>query len=171
MADEYDSFSNEYMDPYNPSDWSKTDAAGLVKGFWAAVKELTEQPLGIRKVFITGISPLSLTDNTSGFNIAYNMSFNSKVAGICGLTRADLVAALRMICDSEEKVEEHLKLLTKYANGYHFCNFRKVELMYNSDTCLEYLQVGHRSDSLLPPISSQFMLSVLIVICDWKRQS
>jgi hypothetical protein len=158
MADEYDSFSNEYMDPYNPSDWSKTDAAGLVKGFWAAVKELTEQPLGIRKVFITGISPLSLTDNTSGFNIAYNMSFNSKVAGICGLTRADLVAALRMICDSEEKVEEHLKLLTKYANGYHFCNFRKVELMYNSDTCLEYLQVGHRR---FPSASNQFPIHAL----------
>lgn len=96
MADEYDAFSNEHMDPHGsiPVAWTRSNAASLIKDFWATVKRLMGLRYGIRKCFITGISPLSLVDNTSGFNIAVNVSFEKEVAGLCGLTRADIAAAL-----------------------------------------------------------------------------
>ncbi|KAL0640096.1 hypothetical protein Q9L58_000924 [Maublancomyces gigas] len=153
MADEYDAFLNEYMDPHNPIPvaWTRSDAASLIRDFWATVKRLMGLRYGIRKCFITGISPLSLVDNTSGFNIAVNLSFEKEVAGLCGLTRADIAAALQVICDSETKAAEHLTQLTKYADGYHFCQNNKVEPVFNTDTSLEYLQhsdiTGESSDS------------------------
>ncbi|RPA95774.1 hypothetical protein L873DRAFT_1301258 [Choiromyces venosus 120613-1] len=94
LVDEYDAFSNEYMDPHNLQPWVESDASSLVKDFWATVKGMMRLPYGIQKCFITGISPLSLADNTSGFNIAVNMSFKKEVAGICGLSRADVEGAL-----------------------------------------------------------------------------
>ncbi|RPA91673.1 hypothetical protein L873DRAFT_1818968, partial [Choiromyces venosus 120613-1] len=38
LADEYDAFSNEYMDPHNSQAWAGSAASSLVKGFWATVK-------------------------------------------------------------------------------------------------------------------------------------
>lgn len=168
MADEYDAFSNEYMDPLSPIPmaWTRSKAASLIKDFWATVKSLMELRYGIRKCFITGISPLSLVDNTSGFNIAVNMSFEKEVAGLCGLTRADIAAALQVICDSETKIAEHLTELTKYANGYHFCQNDKVEPMFNTDTGLEYLQVSHQNG-----VFYLRLLPVLTAVCDCDRQS
>ncbi|RPB00451.1 hypothetical protein L873DRAFT_816160 [Choiromyces venosus 120613-1] len=140
LADEYDAFSNEYMDPHNSQPWAESDASSLVKDFWATVKGVVRLPYGIQECFITGISPLSLADNTSGFNIAVNMSFKKEVAGLCGLSRADVEGALERICKSKADVERHLDKLTRYANGYHFSRYEKSEPVFNTDTSLEYLQ-------------------------------
>ncbi|RPB01509.1 hypothetical protein L873DRAFT_1803211, partial [Choiromyces venosus 120613-1] len=64
LADEYDAFSNEYIDPHNSQPWAESDASSLVKDFWATVKDNVGLPYSIQKCFITGISPLSLADNT-----------------------------------------------------------------------------------------------------------
>ncbi|RPB03671.1 hypothetical protein L873DRAFT_1800155 [Choiromyces venosus 120613-1] len=163
LADEYDAFSNEYMDPHNSQAWAGSDASSLVKDFWATVKGMVDLPYGICRCFITGISPLSLADNTSGFNIAVNMSFKEGVAGLCGLSRADVEETLERICESKTDVEGHLARLTKYANGYHFCNYRKSEPVFNTDTSLEYLQAvltGEDFNIASPPnseVSPQFL--------------
>lgn len=150
MVDEYDAFSNEYMDPHRPEAWNGTPTESLIKGFWAAVKAAKKLKHGIKKIFITGVSPLSLVDNTSGFNISRNMSFKKELAGFCGLTRADITAALDKICQDEGMTEgeirgevaKHLTELTKYANGYHFCDYGQVEPVFNTNTCLGYLEVS-----------------------------
>ncbi|KAF9980297.1 hypothetical protein BGZ75_008622, partial [Mortierella antarctica] len=71
MADEYDSYSNEYLVPNDSVHWKPPRGAepdSLLKGFWAAVK--TGFDSAISKCYITGVSPQSLVDNTSGFNVA-----------------------------------------------------------------------------------------------------
>ncbi|RPA90217.1 DUF1703-domain-containing protein [Choiromyces venosus 120613-1] len=156
LADEYDAFSNEYMDPHNSQPWAESGASSLVKGFWATVKEMVYLPYGIRKCFITGISPLSLADITSGFNISVNISFKKEVAGLCGVSRADVQGALKKICQSKADVKSHLDRLTRYANGYHFCRYEKSEPVFNTDTSLEYLQAvltGEDFDIASPPNS------------------
>ena len=142
LADEYDAFSNQYMDPKNSHVWATSEASSLLKDFWAVVKGMIDLPFGIQKCFITGISPLSLVDNTSGFNIAVNMSFEEELSGLCGLSRADITAALKKICKTEADISRHVEILSKYANGYHFCHDRKTEPVFNTDTSLEYLQVS-----------------------------
>lgn len=130
------------MDPHNSHNWEESNASLLIKDFWATVKAMVDLEYGIQKCFITGISPICLANNTSGFNIAVNMSFKREVAGLCGLTRADVQVALEKICPSKVDVASHLERLTEYANGYHFCRYSKTEPVFNTDTSLEYLHVS-----------------------------
>jgi hypothetical protein len=140
LVDEYDTFSNDYLDPRGIT-WEGTEVETTFKSFWSTVKSLLGH--GISRVFITGISPLSLTDISSGFNVARNLSFNSNIAGLCGLTRTDIEASLREICGSDhEAYEKHLSAMTRCFNGYHFCNKKKIETVYNTQTCLSFLQVS-----------------------------
>ena len=103
------------------------------------MKSLLSQ--GIQRAFITGISPLSLSGVGSGFNVARNLSLHKDLAGLCGLTGSDIRTALKQACQDSEARQEHLLAMTKYFNGYHFCDERKVESTYNTETCLGYLQV------------------------------
>jgi len=98
---------------------------------------------GIQRSFITGISPLSLTKIGSGFNVAKNVSFQKVAAGLCGLTRSDVEAALKTIPDlNSEDYEKRLRSMAEYYNGFCFCPQGKTETLFNTETCLRYLQVS-----------------------------
>ena len=141
LVDEYDAFSNGYLNPYKTTTWEGTAAERTFKSFWSTVKSL----LGtneISQAFITGTLPLSLTDIGSGFNVGRDLSFDQDVSGLCGLTRTDIKAALKKVCGSDTNAyNNHLAVMTRYYNGYHFCDGKTVETVYNTATCLHYLQV------------------------------
>ncbi|PUU73575.1 hypothetical protein B9Z19DRAFT_1134955 [Tuber borchii] len=109
-----------------------------IKG--ATVKGMLDLEFSIQKCLITGISPVCLANNTSGFNITVNMSFKKDAAGLYGLTRMDAQEAFERICPIEEDMSTHLERLTRYAKGYHFCCSSITEPVFNTDTSLEYLQ-------------------------------
>jgi hypothetical protein len=139
LVDEYDAFTNNYLEPPNivephKTTWDGTAVGETFRSFWSMVKMLYTE--GIQKVFITGISPLSLSGVSSAFNIARNLSFHRDLAGLCGLTFSDLEATLKEI----GKDDKHLSEMTKCFNGYHFCRKKRVETVYNTETCLAYLQ-------------------------------
>ena len=139
LVDEYDAFTNNYLDPPNTVEPHKTTlddspVEETFRSFWCTVKLLFTE--GIEKIFITGISPLSLSGLGSAFNIARNLSFHQDLAGLCGLTSSDLEAALKAI----GKDDKHLSEMTKCFNGFHFCRDERVETVYNTETCLAYLQ-------------------------------
>jgi len=145
LVDEYDTFVNDYLEPHKTI-WEGTAVEATFKSFWSTVKSLLSK--GIERTFITGISPLSLSGVGSGFNVGRNISFDEDVAGLCGLTHAEIQAALGTVCGQDsEAYKEHLSAMTAYFNGYHFCDEKKVETAYNTETCLSYLQV--RIDHLL----------------------
>ncbi|KAF9343265.1 hypothetical protein BGX34_007009, partial [Mortierella sp. NVP85] len=121
LADEYDAFSNEFLDPNDPRPWEqlRTSPSSLLKGFWGSVKS----KLGARQIakcFITGVSPLSMADNTSGFNVATYVSWRKNLSGLCGLTEEDVLAALRLprVCKSEDEVLRHFKIMKDNYHGY-----------------------------------------------------
>jgi len=129
------------MDPRDYQTWRGSGIAGTVQAFWSAVKAVM-YPHGVKKVFITGITPLQLSDMGSGFNIARNISFEPRFATVCGLTTDDVEDTLRLFCKGdEEKVKKHLTELQKYANGYHFSNKESVPKVFNPDTVMWYLDV------------------------------
>ncbi|KAK3823818.1 MAG: hypothetical protein J3R72DRAFT_23833 [Linnemannia gamsii] len=144
MADEYDSYSNEYLAPIDSVQWKQTqraDVDSVLKGFWASVK----RDLGNRKItkcYITGVSPQSLVDNTSGFNVAQYVSWEPELASFCGLTEADVAAALALkkVRESTAEPEKHLKIMRDHYNGFNFVPGGRGILTYNTNTCLEYLQ-------------------------------
>ncbi|KAI9239063.1 MAG: hypothetical protein BYD32DRAFT_479285 [Podila humilis] len=142
MANEYDSYSNEYLVPIDSVLWKsqRADADSVLKGFWAAVKSGLGR--SISKCYITGVSLQSLVDNTSGFNVARYVSWESKLAGFCGLMEADVAAvlALEKVCRSTIKAKKHLKIMKDHYNGFNFVPGGRGPLIYNTNTCLKYLQ-------------------------------
>ena len=142
LADEYDTYANAYMDPHDPSSWSNTKAFSILKGFWSNVKAGSKPTFGIKRVYITGVAPLLLGDLISGANQHSNISFSPRISSICGLTRMDVLEALRAICRNEEEVQKHFTELQNHANGYHFCQAQVVEPVFNTQTVLQYLEVS-----------------------------
>ncbi|KAG0196040.1 hypothetical protein BGX28_000212 [Mortierella sp. GBA30] len=143
MADEYDSYSNEYLVPIDSVQWKPSrgaDPDSLMKGFWASVKSGLGR--GISKCYITGVSPQSLVDNTSGFNVAQYVSWEPELAGFCVLTEADVAAALALekVCGTTTEAEKHMKIMRDHYNGFNFAPGGQGPLTYNTNTCLEYLQ-------------------------------
>ncbi|KAF8247351.1 hypothetical protein K440DRAFT_303153 [Wilcoxina mikolae CBS 423.85] len=142
LADEYDSLANNYMNPTDPLSWSGTEVASNLKSFWSAVKHCmgVNHNRGLKKTFITGVTPLLLTQYSSGFNIAQNISFDPGFSTMCGITKSDVLAALKLVCDDQEKVDQCLRELTFYTNGYHFCGETTVPTVFNTETVIWYLK-------------------------------
>ncbi|KIX05369.1 uncharacterized protein Z518_06241 [Rhinocladiella mackenziei CBS 650.93] len=144
LVDEYDAFPNNYIKPPKTAretgvDWDDTQVGRTFKSFWSMMKRLCARG-DIRRIFITGISPLSLSSLGSAFNVTKNVSFNKNLAGLCGLTYSDLEDALKGIYEDPEVYNGFLSEMTKFFNGYHFCKDKTVETVYNTETCLAYLQ-------------------------------
>ena len=163
LVDEYDTFTNEFIQSYNIT-WNGSAIERVFRSFWSTIKGLLSATNGIRKAFITGIAPLSLAGIGSGFNVAKNLSSSANVAGLCGLTRADIEAALEKVCGSDvDAYKTHLQDMTMHLNGYHFCNHKTLETVYNTDTCLAYLQdvmkgnMPNARDPMNSEVSQQFL--------------
>ncbi|GJJ67997.1 hypothetical protein EMPS_00343 [Entomortierella parvispora] len=69
MADEYDSYSNDYLVPVDSVKWKpqRAEVDSVLKGFWSSVKANLGNH-SITKCYITVVSPQSLA--ASGFNVA-----------------------------------------------------------------------------------------------------
>ncbi|KIX10454.1 uncharacterized protein Z518_01537 [Rhinocladiella mackenziei CBS 650.93] len=157
LADEYDACANDYIDPHEPLSWSDVEPVRTLKAFWTNVKVGEKSFYGIRNVYITGVTPLLLSGLTSGANHQENISFNAEISALCGLTRSDVLEALRLIDKNEEEVQKHIRTLEKYANGYHFCQRRSVELVFNTQTALLYLQAfkDGKEPEIMDPVNSE----------------
>ncbi|KIX05797.1 uncharacterized protein Z518_03769 [Rhinocladiella mackenziei CBS 650.93] len=147
LADEYDAYANGCMDPHDPRQWSDAEPALVLKSFWSAVKAGTALTHGIRKVYTTGITPLLLADLFSGANNQQNISFDPRFSTLCGLTRSDVLGALRIVCSNEEELQKHFRELEHYANGYHFCQTQSVDKVFNTQTALSYLDSSTETNS------------------------
>jgi len=153
--------TNKFLEPNNTADGGAVE--GVFKSFWLAIKSLLSTS-GIRRVFVTGIAPLSIAGLGSGFNVATNVSSDEDMAGLCGLTRGDIEAALKTLCGSDnDAYKRHLQDMTMYLNGYHFCNQKTLESVYNTGTCLAYLQclkqgkIPEARDPANSEVSQQFL--------------
>lgn len=115
---------------------------------------------GVRIVYITGITPLLLSELSNGFNVVQNLSWAKQYSELCGFTRADILESLKFLCEKEEDREKYLQTLTKYADGYHFCSSEKVERVFNTQTSILYLNV-----SLVPQSYQGELLTAFLVYC------
>ena len=167
LVDEYDAFPNNYLELSMTVGgpkiaWEGTAVGRTFKSFWATIKSLGADGI-IQRVFITGISPLSLSVLGSGFNVARNVSFHRDLAGLCGLTYSDLEDALKGIHEDPETCNGFLSEMTKFFNGYHFCKDETVQTVYNTETCLAYLQcrIERKTPRIRDPenseVSEQFL--------------
>jgi hypothetical protein len=92
ILDEYDNFINKIL-VSNQSEYEKyiTDKEAIFKTFFTVLKAGTgAENSPLKKMFITGVSPMALFDVTSGYNIGSNISTNPIFNSMIGVNQTEL---------------------------------------------------------------------------------
>ena len=115
---------------------------GTIKTLFKIVKgEAGRQ--GIDRVFLAGVSPVVLSDITSGYNIAENLSLRPRFHDLCGFTEGELSAVLAAVAVGHDltatQVDTALDLMRDFYNGYRFSPHRG-ERLYNPTLALYFLK-------------------------------
>ena len=145
LIDEYDNFANEVMiSPLRGTNRYEelVQGEGTIKTFFKVVKAGAEGR-GIDRTFLTGVSPVVLSDITSGYNVAEDLSQRPRFHDLCGFTEAELRAALEAVAAAHgldaAQVETTLDLMRDFYNGYRFTSQRE-ERVYNPTLVLYFLK-------------------------------
>ena len=94
IIDEYDNFTNTILAESGLNAYNELcHGDGFFKDFFAKLKAATtgtEAP--VARLFITGVSPVTMDDVTSGFNIGTNISLDPQFADLTGLRHEEIRA-------------------------------------------------------------------------------
>ena len=149
FIDEYDNFANTIMMGVQ-SKKNKTDKRydalvydeGILRTLFKAVKASKSDSI-FDRIFITGVSPVVLSDITSGYNIAENIYFHPKLNDLCGFREHEIKEVIKKIVKERgfnvEKINEILGLMKTYYNGYCF-TYNISKNIYNPTLCLYFLK-------------------------------
>ena len=159
VIDEYDQFSNEILAADLDQFKSITSSRGFLKDFYSCLKAATAK--AVARVFITGVTTISLDSMTSGFNIAENVTADPEFADAIGFTEAEL---RELILESVNLKAKHWSLdaivtqMREWYNGYRFSPYSEATV-FNSNMCLYYLsrlqKTGRAPENLIDPASGQ----------------
>ncbi|MFN8443809.1 MAG: AAA family ATPase [Caldilineaceae bacterium] len=146
LIDEYDNFANEVMMAGQPESRERYEelvsGEGIFKTVFKAVKGVM-RGMGLDRVFITGVSPIVLSDVTSGYNIAKNLTWRRQLNDLCGFTTAEVRALVeRVIADCglpPAKADEAMELMRVFYNGSRF-TFDQSPLIYNPTLVFYFLE-------------------------------
>ena len=93
--DEYDNFTNTILAESRESYEALCHGDGFFKQFFNELKlATTGTDAPVTRLFVTGVTPVTMDDVTSGFNIAANVSLNPAFAALTGFTHGDVRAML-----------------------------------------------------------------------------
>ena len=155
LIDEYDNFANEVLMTGQKQEYYEAllYGEGLLKTIFKAVKAAAGGQ-GLDRVFITGVSPVVLSDMTSGYNVGENIYLEAAFNDLCGFTEAEIAAVLaRMATEgSAGSAAEALDTMRTFYNGYRF-SAKATESLYNPTLSLYFLKYlanhGEYPDPLL----------------------
>ena len=94
LIDEYDNFTNTILAESGQNAYDELcHGDGFVKQFFTILKTATsDTDAPVTRLFITGVSPVTMDDVTSGFNIGTNISLDPQFADFTGFRHDDLRA-------------------------------------------------------------------------------
>jgi hypothetical protein len=132
LIDEYDNFANEVlMTGRQPVDYQALlYGEGVLKSLFKAVKAGVGR--GIDRVFITGVSPVVLSDMASGYNVGEDIYLKAAFNDLCGFTEAEIAVVLEQLATEggDWSPTEALDLMRTFYNGYCFSQ-DSDERLYN----------------------------------------
>jgi len=121
LIDEYDNFSNRLLAQAGTEAYrALCHGTGFFKSFFALLKAKSKV---IQRLLLTGVSPMTLDDVTSGFNIAENVSQRSRLATLCGFTHAQIREAFDYYASVGKfslDREQAFQLVTDWYDHYRF---------------------------------------------------
>jgi hypothetical protein len=152
IIDEYDNFANTILSTSGSQAYKDlTHGEGFFRAFFNFLKEgTTGSGALISRLFITGVSPVTLDDVTSGFNIGKNISIDVDFNEMLGFTKEDVI---EMIDYYNQKgiikydSEYLLDIMTTWYNNYIFSK-KSTTKLFNSDMILYFLDECTRNQDI-----------------------
>ena len=142
LIDEYDNFANTVLAHHGEeASQSFTHGGDFYRNFFATLKAGAGHSGGLERMFITGVSPITMDDVTSGFNIGRNISLQPEFNDMLGFTEEEVRGLLEMYRDCgvlDQEVEAALEVMREWYNGYRFAEKAESDL-YNTDMVLYFL--------------------------------
>lgn len=141
IIDEYDNFTNTILNEQGEAVYHAiTHADGFYRDVFKKFKGSFD------RIFMTGVSPVTLDDVTSGFNIGWNISMKPEFNGILGFTTEDVrkmftyykeVGMLPADCDIDATIDS----MKPWYDNYCFAKdaVETPNRVFNSDMVLYYL--------------------------------
>lgn len=144
LIDEYDNFTNTILSSKgNDVYHSLTHDTGFFRSFFNVIKGVTTGPEApVKRMFITGVSPVTLDDVTSGFNIGMNITTDEEFNSMVGFSESELFDMLTyyqsegMLVDS---IDDIVSMMKPWYDNYCFAKECIGQTMYNSDMVLYFL--------------------------------
>ena len=143
LVDEYDNFANDVlMAKREQADYERLlYGEGELKRLFKTVKAGAGR--GIDRVFITGVSPIVLSDMTSGYNVGEDIYLKAAFNDLCGFTEAEIAVVLERLAAEGQggtwSPAEALDLMRTFYNGYCFSEDGR-ERLYNPTLSLYFLK-------------------------------
>lgn len=141
IIDEYDNFANTIISTAGERQYQEiTHGEGFFRSFFNVLKSGTSGPgAPISRLFMTGVSPITLDDVTSGFNIAENISLDPGINEMLGFNREEISEMIEYYSQTGKMSHSSLELLeimSHWYNHYRFSMdsngevFNPVQVMY-----------------------------------------
>lgn len=155
IIDEYDNFTNVVLNEQgNEIYHAITHASGFYRDAFKNYKGMFD------RIFMTGVSPVTLDDLTSGFNIGWNISTSPFFNGMLGFSKEDVRAMLRYYQEAgklQGDVEDMIQEMKPWYDNYCFAeeSLDCEPKMFNCDMVLYYLrnriQLGKSPKQMIDP--------------------
>jgi len=142
IVDEYDNFTNDVLNQHGENVyWAITHAEGFYRGIFKIFKGM------FKRIFMTGVSPVTLDDLTSGFNVGWHISTKPAFNQMLGFSTEDVremfeyfksVGKIRSDCDIESVIAE----MKPWYDNYCFSEdaLQTQSKVFNCDMVLYYLK-------------------------------
>lgn len=155
IIDEYDNFTNVVLNELGKDVYHNlAHASGFYREIFKKFKGMFE------RIFMTGVSPVTLDDLTSGFNIGWNISTDPQFNMMLGFSEEDVRQMLLYYQEAgtlNGDVEEMMAEMKPWYDNYCFAkeSLKRDPKMFNSDMVLYYLrnyiQQGESPELMIDP--------------------
>ncbi len=152
LIDEYDNFANEVLTADQEAYEDLVHSDGPFKYLFKWVKAAMAGR-GIDRLFITGVSPLVMSDVTSGMNVAENVYLYPELNALCGFTEEEVGHVLEKLGAETAAAttggglwptRDALAMMRDWYNGYRFA-LGPRETIYNPTLVFYFVKYLQRT--------------------------
>ena len=155
IIDEYDNFTNTVLNEKGEEIYhALTHASGFYRDVFKKFKGMFD------RIFMTGVSPVTLDDLTSGFNIGWNISTEPQFNMLLGFSEVEVREMFRYYKEAGQlngDIEEMIAEMKPWYDNYCCAKqcLDKDPRMVNGDRVLYYLRnyitYGHSPEMMIDP--------------------
>ena len=156
IIDEYDNFANTMLADSESNYMNLTHGDGFFRLFFNNLKAATtENDAAVSRIMISGVTPLTLSDVTSGYNIGMNISADSQFNSLAGFTETEFRQMLEYYRDAtgvfHHTVDELIEITKPwYDNNCFSEDSIDDDRMYNSDMALFFIREYIKKNGNIP---------------------